>query len=138
MRLVLDSNGPLSGGSTSLVPTQLLCIGMVYVEVSYDLIAPDVFPCEVGNALTRAERKGLLKPPEASEALRDILLVAPIFHESIRLLKRAMEISSETRSNLYDCLYLALAEREDCPLLTADEKFRNAIGEKYKHHVDLL
>jgi len=38
------------------------------------------------------------------------------------LLGRAVEISSKTRSGLYDCLYVALAEREVCKLVTDDQK----------------
>jgi predicted nucleic acid-binding protein len=38
------------------------------------------------------------------------------------LLDRAVDISSQTRCGLYDCLYVALAEREGCELVTADDK----------------
>jgi predicted nucleic acid-binding protein len=31
-------------------------------------------------------------------------------------------ISLQQRHNVYDCLYVALAEREGCELLTADDK----------------
>jgi predicted nucleic acid-binding protein len=33
---------------------------------------------------------------------------------------RAGEIASRHRVALYDCLYIALAERESCELITAD------------------
>jgi predicted nucleic acid-binding protein len=33
-----------------------------------------------------------------------------------------VDISSQTRSGLYDCLYVALAEREGCELVTDDQK----------------
>ena len=38
------------------------------------------------------------------------------------LLARAVDISSQTRTGLYDCLYVALAEREGCELVTDDQK----------------
>ena len=38
------------------------------------------------------------------------------------LLDRAVDISSRTRSAVYDCLYVALAEREGCQLVTDDQK----------------
>ena len=38
------------------------------------------------------------------------------------LLDRAVQISYQTRSGLYDCLYVALAEREGCELVTDDQK----------------
>jgi predicted nucleic acid-binding protein len=43
-------------------------------------------------------------------------------HASLPLLPRAYEISSQIRLGVYDCLYVALAEREGCELLTADSK----------------
>jgi len=41
---------------------------------------------------------------------------------------RAYEISSQTRHGFYDCLYVALAEREGCELLTADQRLINNLG----------
>ncbi len=35
---------------------------------------------------------------------------------------RAIDISSQYRQGAYDCLYVALAERENCELVTADDK----------------
>jgi len=36
------------------------------------------------------------------------------------LLKRALDIASQARIGVYDCLYIALAEREGYELVTAD------------------
>jgi predicted nucleic acid-binding protein len=33
-----------------------------------------------------------------------------------------MDISSRTRSGFYDCVYVAQAERENCELVTSDDK----------------
>ena len=41
---------------------------------------------------------------------------------SLSLLPRAIEISSQARIGVYDCLYVALAEREGCEFVTADNK----------------
>jgi len=43
------------------------------------------------------------------------------------LLKRAVEIASQARIGVYDCLYAALAEREGCQLLTADDRLVRAL-----------
>ena len=76
-----------------------------------ELIAPDIFPIEIGHALTRAERQGRIPVGSAIPLLRDILNTL-----------RAVEISSQMRVGGYDCLYLALAESEKCDLITADDK----------------
>ena len=35
------------------------------------------------------------------------------------------------RIGVYDCLYVALAEREGCTLLTADDRLARALGLKH-------
>jgi hypothetical protein len=41
---------------------------------------------------------------------------------------RAVDISSRMRLGVYDCLYLALTEREGCQLITADDRLAKTIG----------
>jgi len=86
------------------------------------LLAPDTFAPEVGHALTRAERKGIIPVGDADIHLLNILSTAPRFFPSLPLLRRAVAISSSARVGCYDCLYVALAEREGCELVTADAK----------------
>jgi predicted nucleic acid-binding protein len=38
------------------------------------------------------------------------------------LLARAAELSSAMRVGVYDCLYVALAEKKKCRFITADDK----------------
>jgi predicted nucleic acid-binding protein len=54
--------------------------------------------------------------------LADILSSQPKLHPYIPLLWRAYAISSQARIGVYDCLYVALAEREQCELVTADDR----------------
>lgn len=42
-----------------------------------------------------------------------------------------MAISSAARIGVYDCLYLALAEREACELVTADDKLVKKLGPQF-------
>lgn len=88
----------------------------------HDLIAPDVFPFEVGHALTRAERRGLIPAGSAEPHLLDVRTTAPRIHAGLPLLLRAMALSSQHRIGVYDCLYVALAEQQGCELVTADER----------------
>jgi predicted nucleic acid-binding protein len=76
----------------------------------HDLLAPDVCPLEIAHALTRAERQERID--DAVTRLIDILTDSPIRIPSMPLLLRAAEISSASRVGVYDCLYMALAERE--------------------------
>src|SRR5215218_2450466 len=84
----------------------------------HDLLAPDVFPVEIAHALTRAERRGIIAKGDAEFLLADVLTTVPYLHSYLPLLQRATEISSDARVGIYDCLYVALAEREQCDLIT--------------------
>jgi predicted nucleic acid-binding protein len=53
------------------------------------------------------------------------------------LVARAIDISSRTRSGYYDCLYVALAEREGCELVTADQKSINNLALQFPFIVPL-
>lgn len=88
----------------------------------HDLIAPSIFPAEAASALTKAERQKLVPVGQARVLLADILTTPPTSHPYEPLLARAVDISSHTRGGLYDCLYVALAEREGCELVTDDLK----------------
>jgi len=87
-----------------------------------ELIAPDVFPVEFIHAVTRAERQGRVLPDEGAELVGDLFATLPQLLNSLPLLPRAYELSSQMRIGVYDCLYVALAEREQCDLLTADQR----------------
>ena len=89
----------------------------------HELIAPDIFSPEVANGLATAERQGRIKPGEAATLFLDIVRQAPAIHASSTLLIRAIEVAVSTRQAVYDCLYLSLAESEQCELVSADDAF---------------
>ena len=96
-----------------------------------DLLAPDVFPVEVGNALTRAERKRIISIGQASLLFADVMRTSPRLYSYLPLINKAIDISSATRCSVYDCLYVALAEREGCQLVTADDRLFGALIKQY-------
>ena len=44
------------------------------------------------------------------------------------LLPAALDVAIAVDHSLYDCLYLALAEAEDCRVVTADRRFHRSAG----------
>ncbi len=94
----------------------------------HELIAPDIFPIEIAHTLIRAERKGVISHADAVIKLADVFTVAPILHPHLPLLPRALEIASSFRLGVSDCLYVALAERENCRLVTADERMTKTLA----------
>jgi len=86
------------------------------------LIAPTLVVAEIGSALWKAARRGDLSRADAlaalDVALRHFDLLVPLEGERARALALAIELDHP----IYDCFYLALAEREKCVLVSADER----------------
>jgi predicted nucleic acid-binding protein len=108
-----------------------------YQRQIHQLIAPAHFPLEVANGLTKAESQKIIPVGDASLLIRDILNTPPILYPIDPLFYRAVEISSQTRSAFYDCLYVALAERERCELVTADLQLVNNLQGQFPFVVSL-
>lgn len=103
----------------------------------HELLAPDVFPVEVAHALSKAERMGVITPPIGAKRLLAVMRNRPDLYPYLPLLSRAYAISSQARHGVHDCLYLALAEREGCPLITSDQKLMRKFRGTFPFLVDL-
>ena len=103
----------------------------------HDLLSPDVFPIEVGHALTRAERQGRVPVCQSAVLLADVLTTVPRLLPSFPLLSKAVNISSLMRIGVYDCLYVALAEEENCQLVTADDKLIKNLQKSFSFIISL-
>jgi predicted nucleic acid-binding protein len=99
-----------------------------------DFHSPNVFPVEVAHALTRAERQLRVVAGQAKSLIADILVAPPQLHAYRPLLMRAADISSQMRIGVDDCLYVALAEQENCELVTGDDK----LLKKLRNHFPFL
>jgi predicted nucleic acid-binding protein len=106
-----------------------------YRRQLHDLIAPDVFPAEVAHSLTRAERQGRITAAEGRSHFSDMIATLPTLHASLPLRPRAFELSSQVRIGVYDCLYVALIEQENCELITADDRLKRSLP---THRIVLL
>lgn len=88
----------------------------------HELIAPDFFPIEVAHSITRAQRQGRISTADGWRLWLGIMADAPILLPYLPLMPRAFSLSSAVRIGVYDCIYVALAEREGATLVTADDK----------------
>ena len=88
-----------------------------------DLLVPDFFYAEVANALWKRSKRGDLTRDRAAEVL-DYLLAAPVeVHPSMPLMPTAFRFAAESNTAVYEMVYLALARREKCAVVTADRRF---------------
>lgn len=126
MRFVLDANVALRALLNEEDCTTAERLINEYRQGLHELIAPDFFPVEIANALTRAERRGAIPQGQAGALLGDVLLACPVLYDSRPLLVRATELSSRSRASVFDCMYLTLAEDEQCEFVSADRRVANS------------
>jgi predicted nucleic acid-binding protein len=122
MRYVVDTSVALKWVLLEADSDKADLLRQDYSNGLHELMAPDIFPVEIAHALTRAERRGIISKGQAAPLLNVALAVAPTLHRYLPLLGRAVAISSDYRVGVYDCVYVALAEREKCELITSDDK----------------
>jgi predicted nucleic acid-binding protein len=85
----------------------------------------------VGHSLTRAERQGRITLGEAIRLWSDVMTTPPRLIPSLPFTHRAILFSSQTRASVFDCLYVALAEREGCELISADDRLVNNLRPQF-------
>jgi predicted nucleic acid-binding protein len=84
--------------------------------------APDHWRAEAVNVLWSKVFRGDLTAADAEERMT-VLLRAPVIGAPIAdLMARAFAISVARTVTIYDSLYVALAERRDIVMVTADER----------------
>jgi predicted nucleic acid-binding protein len=131
MKYVLDSSVALKWVLPEPDTAKAVRLRDGYRNAVHELLAPDFFPVEAAHALARAERRKIISPPQGGLHLADILKTLPLLHTSVALLPRAFSIASTARIGAYDCVYVALAEREGCEFVTADHKLIKNLQKQY-------
>ena len=131
MKYVLDSCVALKWVLSEPESAKAIQIRDDFRRKIHELLAPDIFLVEIAHALARAERRGLILPPVGTRRLQNVTNTLPDLHPYLPLLPRAFALASQFRIGVYDCLYVALAEREGCELLTADDRLVRALQPTY-------
>ncbi len=91
------------------------------------LLVPDLIFSEVGNILWKRVRAEQILEKEALAILQSMGALRLSISASWPLALVALAIACKTQRSVYDSLYLALAVKEDAVMVTADEKFYNAL-----------
>jgi predicted nucleic acid-binding protein len=102
-----------------------------------ELIAPSLVIAEIGNAIWKAVLRGNVAGGDATEILRICVAHFERIVPLEELAARASELAIDLRRPIYDCFYLALAQRETAILVTVDEDMI-AAGRKAKIKVRRL
>ena len=94
-------------------------------------VAPDLLISECANAFWRRCRQGDITPAEATESLADLLTLNVPLVSATSLAQSALQLALQHQRTVYDALYLALAQERNCSLMTADERFFNALSPQF-------
>jgi predicted nucleic acid-binding protein len=90
------------------------------------LIAPSLIAAEIGSAIWKIVRRGFVSRADALVAIDAALLPFDTLVANEELHVRALELAIDLNHPIYDCFYLALAERERAPMISADGKLLTA------------
>ena len=91
------------------------------LSIADPLIAPDWLMIEAASSFWKKVARSELSPIHAERHLRDLPLFFQTLHAASDLILDAFQWSVRVHHSIYDCLYIALAVREDCRLATADD-----------------
>jgi len=121
MKYVLDSSVAVKWVLPEIDSDKAIRLRDDYRQGIHQLIAPEWFTLEVMNILGKAAARKIITPALALQHLANIFRNAPVFFPPLPLANRAFQLALKHQRAVYDCLYLALAQREKCDLVTADD-----------------
>jgi len=123
MTVVVDASVAIKWVVPEEDSVQALQLRSRWLDNRETLIAPGLFAAEVTNVLYQKVRRGSLNIALAQDAA-DTLLPAIALADDTSSSRRALEMSASLGVGAtYDCMYLTLAESEDCEFWTADRRF---------------
>lgn len=97
------------------------------LDADLPLLAPDLLPVEVADVVWKKRRRGELTTQEGQRLVAALLGGTPRLSPTAALLGDALDLAERLDHPVYDCVYLALAVREDARLVTADRRFHEAV-----------
>lgn len=106
------------------------------VRGGHDLLVPDVFFAEFGNALWKRLRRGETTAAVAAGAVDELGRLFFQVHPSQALIPLALDLATRFERTVYDSMYVAVAVLRQCPVVTADRRLHEALsGGPLRSHV---
>ena len=127
MKIIADTNTFLAVALEEPEKTRI-----IRLTVGHDLVAPEVLPFEIGNALTAMVKKRILETNELTSAW-DIVQAIPVELRRIDI-RSALEIASQFNIYAYDAYFIECAINLRCPLLTLDRRMK-IVGQNVGIHI---
>jgi len=105
---------------------------IIQLTVGHDLVAPEVLPFEIGNALTAMMKKQTIDADELTSAW-DMVQTIPVELRQTDI-RSALEIASRFNIYAYDAYFIECAVSLRCPLLTLDRQMK-IVGQNAGIHI---
>lgn len=126
-KLVIDASVAVKWFVVEPYSVEARQILTAYEAGNISLHAPDILIAEFANTIWKKQLFQQLAPDDATEILRAFDGLGFVFTPSRILVRDAYSQAIELKRSVYDSLYLASSAQEQAELVTADEKFFNAV-----------
>jgi predicted nucleic acid-binding protein len=131
MKYVVDSSVLIKCSLPEQDSDRAVALRNGYIQAVHELIAPDVCIVEIAHALTRAERQGRIPVGQSLLHLIDQMRTMPTLFPTAPHIAQAANLSSQTRIGVYDCLYVVLANEQQCEFITADDRLVHVLQPQF-------
>lgn len=125
--LVIDSSIAVKWFAAENDSDKALQILKDYQSERLSFFAPDLIYAEFGNIVWKKRIFQNLDSQDANFAIKEFKKISFTLTPISLLFDDAYQIAVRYKRTFYDSLYLALARRENCGFVTADEKLVNAV-----------
>ena len=103
-----------------------------FITKELTILSPSLLEYEVINGLIIAQKRGRIKEEEILTAIEGLFDLQIDLKDLSHFYHRSLYYCRIYNRSLYDASYLALAEEEGIPLITADEGLFNAVKKELK------
>lgn len=131
MRIVLDASSALHVVLRTDRASHLVAI----LQKASLVIAPSLFHAEVANTLWKYVRAGEIDQDTALDRYEEAIAIIDAFGNDDELAMDAISAAIRHNHSVYDMLYLALAMRRGCKLLTQDRRLAKLVTQIDEHLV---
>jgi predicted nucleic acid-binding protein len=103
-----------------------------FIDEKVQLVAPDLIVAELGSILwKRSTKLKDISTAQAEQIYNDFLALRLPLRHSAGVAKAALKIAIRAEHQIYDMLYIALAEESACEFVTADKTLVNKLGNTF-------
>jgi predicted nucleic acid-binding protein len=93
---------------------------IIRLTLGHDLVAPDILPFEIGNALSAMLKRKRIQPEELLPVW-DVTQQIPVDLRGVNI-REALKIASQFNIYAYDAYVIVCAISLHCPLITLDQR----------------